>query len=251
MTSSESTCGATMAGDLDKDLPLEGLTRLRHRRLSTHMVGELFSKQWIDSFVPAVVMVSVIGLFMILAPGLFSSANLTDTGRQLGEFGLVSIGMMIVIMGGGIDLSVGSIFALGNLTALALTGIYDLPAPVVLPCVIAVCSLVGLINGILIGYLRLRAFLTTLVTLITVRALVDVLLLKYAVQISASFYDSLTWDFVGQKTVLGIPFSLCVLIVVAIVMHIVLSRTGLGWRIMAVGGSRRSTPVLRSAAPSA
>ena len=240
MVSSGNMHESVAGGGQDRDLPLEGLTRLRYRRFSTHMLGEMFSKQWIDSLVPAMSMVLVIALFMILAPGLFTGANLTDMGRQLGEFGLIALGMMIVIMSGGIDLSVGSIFALGNLTALALTGIYDLPALVVLPCVIAICSLVGLINGILIGYFRLRAFLTTLVTLITVRALVDVLLLKFAVQISASFYDSATWDFMGQKNVLGIPVSLCVLIVVAVVLHFVLSRSRLGWHIMAVGGSRRS-----------
>ena len=222
------------------NLPFEWLTRLRYRRFSTQMVGEILSKQWADSLVPAASMVFVIILFMILAPGLFTAANLSDMGRQLGEFGLVSIGMMIVMIGGGVDLSVGSIFALGNLTALALTSIYDLPPLLVLPIVVCLCAFVGLINGILIGYFRLRAFLTTLVTLITVRALVDVLLLKFAVQISASFYDNPIWDFVGQGDVLGIPFSMVVLIVIAAITHVVLSRTRLGWHIMAVGGSRRS-----------
>ncbi len=220
--------------------PFEGFTKWRHRLVPSHLLGEIMSKQWIDSAVPASFMVLVVGVFIILAPGFFTGANLSDGGRQLGEFGLVALGMMVVIMGGGIDLSVGSIFALGNLTALALTNLFNWPVYAVLPCVVALCACAGLINGALIGFFRLRAFLTTLVSLITIRALVDVLLLSYAVDISAGFYDSAVWDFAGAGSVLGIPFSLVVLIVVAVAIHLFLSRSRLGWHVMAVGGSRRS-----------
>ena len=185
--------------------PIEGLVKLRARLVPSHILGEIMSKQWIDSAVPATFMVLVIGLFLIVAPGFFTGANISDGGRQLGEFGLVALGMMVVIMGGGIDLSVGSIFALGNFTALALTNLFDWPVAAVLPCVILICALAGLINGVLIGYFRLRAFLTTLVSLITIRALVDVLLLEFAVDISAGFYDSAIWDFAGAGNVLGLP----------------------------------------------
>jgi len=88
--------------------------------------------------------------------------------------------------------------------------------------------------------LRLRAFLTTLVTLIIVRAVVDMLLLRYSMQISATFVESKAWDFIGFGSLLGIPFSAILLVVAVIVGHVLLSRTRPGWRIMAVGGSRRS-----------
>ena len=220
--------------------PFEALVKWRARLVPSHVLGEIMSKQWIDSAVPATFMVLVIGLFLIAAPGFFTGANISDGGRQLGEFGLVALGMMVVIMGGGIDLSVGSIFALGNFTALALTNLFDWPVVAVLPCVIGVCAFAGLINGVLIGYFRLRAFLTTLVSLITIRALVDVLLLEFAVDISAGFYDSAIWDFAGAGNPLGVPTSFVVLVVIAIAIHLFLSRTRLGWHVMAVGGSRRS-----------
>ena len=69
---------------------------------------------------------------------------------------------------------------------------------------------VGLINGLLVGYLRLRAFLTTLVTLIIVRAVVDMLLLKYSVAIAAAFVDSDLWYYFGDGFVLGVPFSVAI-----------------------------------------
>jgi ribose/xylose/arabinose/galactoside ABC-type transport system permease subunit len=107
-------------------------------------------------------------------------------------------------------------------------------------CTLLACCLVGLLNGVLVGLLRLRAFLTTLVTLIIVRAVVDMLLLKYAVQISGGFADSEIWDFIGSGSVFGLAFSFILLIAAVLIGHVLLSRTRPGWRIMAVGGSRRS-----------
>ena len=56
-----------------------------------------------------------------------SFGNLSDTSRQIGEFGLIVIGMTVVMLAGGIDLSVGSNFALANLTALALINVAKWP----------------------------------------------------------------------------------------------------------------------------
>jgi ribose transport system permease protein len=93
------------------------------------------------------------------------------------------------------------------------------------------------VNGVLVGYLRLRAFLTTLVTLIIVRAVVDLLLLAYAQTMSMSFYSSPLWDAMGMGGASIFPFSFVVLAVVAVVMHVAFSRSGPGWRLLAIGGS--------------
>jgi ribose transport system permease protein len=214
--------------------------KLRYRLIPDHVVGEILSKKWIDNAIPFLVLVVVVSVIGALIPGFFSASNLSITARQLGEFALVCIAMMVVIVGGGIDLSVGSIFALGNFLTLALLNLALWPLWATIGAVILTCGAVGLVNGILIGYLRLRAFLTTLVTLIIVRAIVDMLLLKYVQAMSMSFYQSDVWDMVGLGGFYGVPFSFCVLIVVAIVGHIVLTRSRPGWRLMAIGGSRRS-----------
>lgn len=218
----------------------DALTRFRYRWIPTHIIGELLSKPWIDNAVPVAILVLIVAVFGSIVPNFFLPANVSDGARQIGELGFVVLGMMIVVVGGGIDLSVGSNFALGNLTALALTNVFDLPVAVVFVVVVCVCSFVGLINGLLVGILGLRAFLTTLVMLIGLRALVDTLLLKYALVISAGYYDSPIWDFLGAGDVLGVPISLVLFGVAAVAMHLVISRTRLGWHVMAVGGSRRS-----------
>ncbi|KAB7619618.1 ABC transporter permease [Verminephrobacter eiseniae] len=213
---------------------------LRYRLVPDHLIGEILSKKWIDNAIALLVMVCVVVVFGQLIPEFFTAGNLQTTSRQFGEFALVCLAMMIVVIVGGIDLSVGSNFALGNFLTLALLNLANLPLPAVIPIVMLVCAAVGLVNGVLIGYLRLRAFLTTLVTLIIVRAIVDMLLLRYAQDMSVGFFESDLWDLMGLGHIAGLPFSFVVLAAVAVVGHIALTRSRPGWRAMAIGGSRRS-----------
>lgn len=218
----------------------ETITRLRYRLVPDQLLGEVLAKRWIDNAIPLLILVSVVAVFGSLIPDFFGAASLANFMRQWGEFGLVVLALTIVMAAGGIDLSVGSVFALGNIVALALISMTDLPVPVVVLVTVACGAAVGLVNGFLVGYLRLRAFLTTLVALIIVRAVVDMLLLRYAVTIAAAFPDSELWFWIGEGAILGLPVSVVVAVAVAVVLHLVLSRTRIGWHVLAVGGSRRS-----------
>jgi ribose transport system permease protein len=218
----------------------EKLTRLRYEYVPDHILGEILSKRWIDNAAPFAFLVVVVLFFGSMIPDFWAPSSVSDMARQLGEFGLVVIAMMIVMVGGGIDLSVGSVFAMGNFATLALINLFGWSVGTTAVAVIAVGAVIGLVNGVLVGYLRLRAFLTTLVTLIIVRAAVDMLLLRDAVNISASSADPPGWDFLGDGSVLFVPTSMIAFVVVAIVVHIVLSRMRMGWHLLAVGGMRRS-----------
>lgn len=232
---------AAPSGDVDGSYKrADWFAQLRYRLFPDHVLGEVLSKKWIDNAAPFAFLLITILVFSRLLPGFFEPSSLSETSRQLGEFALVVMGVMIVIAGGGIDLSVGSNFALANLITLAGLNYLGWSLPVTFVATVLGCAVVGAVNGVLIGFLRLRAFLTTLVTLIIVRACVDMALLKYSVAISSGTFASSVWDFVGSASIIGLPFSLVVAIVVALVVHIFLSRTRPGWRILAVGGSRRS-----------
>ena len=218
----------------------ETVTRWRYRIVPDQVLGELLAKRWIDNAIPVLILLLVVATFGAAIPDFFGGASVSNLSRQWGEFGLLVLALMVVMVGGGIDLSVGSTFALGNIVALALLNVAGLPLPVVVIGTLLCGAAVGLVNGLLIGYLRLRAFLTTLVTLIIVRAVVDLLLLTYSVQIAAVFPDSDTWFFLGEGTVLDIPFSVIVTGAIALLLHLMLSRTRIGWHVMATGGARRS-----------
>jgi ribose transport system permease protein len=218
----------------------ETYAKWRYRLVPDHVVGEILTKDWIDNAIPVIILVLSVGVFASLIPGFLSVSSLVELIRQMGELTFVTLGMAIVVLAGGIDLSVGSIFALSNFLTLAFVNMLGWPLYAALPAVVVVCALVGLINGLLIGYLRLRAFLTTLATLIIIRAGVDYLLFLYGSDVVASTPDSAFWDFLSFGTVLGIPFNYFAALATAIVLHILLTRIRLGWHIRAIGGSRRS-----------
>ena len=218
----------------------ETYVKWRYRLVPDYVIGELLSKEWIDNIIPVLMLAAVATLFGTLVPGFFSPHSLADYGRQLGEYLFLTLGMAAVLIAGGIDLSIGSNFALCNFAAIAFINSFQLPVYVVVPVVILIGAAVGLINGVLVGYLRLRAFLTTLVTLVFIRAIVDLLTTKYAIAISASSQDTSVWDFIGDGAVFGVPVGLAIALVVGAIGHVVLTRLRFGWHLFAVGGSRRS-----------
>ena len=139
-------------------------------------------------------------------PGFLSPASLGDTARQAGEIGFVVLGMALVMIVGGIDLSVGSIFALCDFCALYCLNVLNWPVPAVHRRHHRLRCAARRINGVLIGYLRLRAFLTTLVTLIIFRSAYDLLLVGNSRQDRRRrCRTSRSWDFIGGGDVFGIP----------------------------------------------
>ena len=218
----------------------ETVTRLRYRVFSDRMVGELLSKSWIDSAIPASVLLIVVVAASLIIPDFLSMGTLGDLGRQVAEFGLLGIGLTIVLMSGGIDLSIGSMFALCVLAALVCMNVLGLPIGVALLATLATGIACGLLNGVLIGYLRLRAFITTLVTLVIYRALYDILFPRLASAIVGNTPDSPLWDAIGFGNFYGMPISFVIFVVLALSLHICLSRLRPGWRLRAVGGARRS-----------
>jgi ribose transport system permease protein len=218
----------------------EMIAHWRYRAVPDHLLGEILTKRWIDNAIPLLFLLAVSVVLGSAIPDFFGPANLANLMRQWGEFSLLVLALTIVMVAGGIDLSVGSTFALGNIVALGLLNVAEWPVPAVAAATLASGAAVGLVNGFLVGFLRLRAFLTTLVTLIIVRAIVDMLLLNYSVLIAAVNVDSDTWYLLGEGSILQIPFSVVAAAVVALIIHLVLTRTRAGWHVLATGGSRRS-----------
>ena len=215
-------------------------TRLRYKYFPDNVVGEILAKPWIDNAIPFIAVVVVIATFGSITPHFFALSSLSDLGREIAEFGLVVLGLAIVVLSGGIDLSVGAVFSLGVLCALLGVNVLGWPIPAVFLVTIALGAVCGALNGYLVGYLRLRAFLTTLVTLIIFRSVYELVFLHYSTALVSGDTDSNLWDFIGEGTVVGIPSSLVLAVVVALVWHVVLSRMRPGWRLIAVGGARRS-----------
>jgi ribose transport system permease protein len=218
----------------------EKITRLRYQWWPDHWVGEILSKRWTETAIPVILLAIVVFLSGRLVNNFYSPIALADTLRQAGEVGFVVLGLALVMIVGGIDLSVGSMFALTNFCALFLVHVLAWPVAAAVAGTLAFGAVLGAVNGFLVGYLRLRAFLTTLITLIIFRSAYELLSLEYSTAIAAVIPDSEAWEFIGSGTFWGLPTSAWVYAVVAIAGHVTLTRLRVGWHIMAIGGSRRS-----------
>lgn len=218
----------------------DALTRLRYRFFSGRLVGEILSKSWIDSAIPVAALAVVLLAMAVLVPGIFTVAYVADLSRQLAEFGLVALALTIVVMSGGIDLSVGSTFALCVLASLIGMNVLGLPLGVSLVMALGTGAICGTLNGLLIGYLRLRAFITTLVTLVIYRAVYDIIFPRLASAIVGNTPESTLWDYLGFGTLYGFPVSFLIFAAIALIIHMTLSRLRPGWRLRAVGGARKS-----------
>ncbi|OYV42403.1 MAG: ABC transporter permease, partial [Burkholderiales bacterium 21-58-4] len=202
--------------------------------------GEILQKQWTETAIPLIALLITIAFFASKIDNFISVSNLDDTLRQASELGFVVLGMSLVLIVGGIDLSVGSMFAICNIVALYLVQVLNFPILAAVAITLLCGALLGAVNGVLIGYLRMRAFLTTLVTLIIFRSLCDIVQYNTAVAISSVIPTSDLWDFIGNGSFLNIPTVTWIFAVVAVAGHIFLTRMRGGWHMMAVGGSRRS-----------
>jgi ribose transport system permease protein len=218
----------------------ERALRLRYNFIPDHLIGEILTKRWTDNAIPFLALVITVAGFGTAISGFFRPQSLTDSTRQLGEFSIVVTGLTIVMLGGGIDLSVGSIFALSCFSAVGAFFILEQPVWVAFAAALATGLALGAVNGYLVGYMRLRAFLTTLVTLIIGRAVFDILVVDYGTAIQSAYVSSDAWDFIGDGTVYGFSVAVLAAIFIAILAHVALTRSRPGWHILAVGGSRRS-----------
>ena len=178
-------------------------------------------------------------VFGLLNNKFFGVSNLMNIIRQTAVIAILSIGMTFVILTGGIDLSVGSNLALGGAVgvwAYNQTG----SAAVSFLAAILSCTLVGLVNGILIGQLQISAFIATLAMQSAARGLTMVITGGGAMGIENDAYY-----FIGQGQILGaVPVSLFLVIFLFIIFGFICGRTVLGRQFYAVGGeiSRHRKP---------
>jgi len=174
----------------------DAFNRLRYKYWPDRAIGELLSKNWMETAVPLLVLVLVIAVFASIVENFLSYTTISGFLQEGSELGFIVLGMAIVLIVGGIDLSVGSIYAICNVLVLYLIHVQEWPAAASIGATLLMGAALGAVNGVLIGYLKLRAFLTTLVTLIVLRAIYNLIQFKWAVAshrrcLSRSF--GITW----------------------------------------------------------
>nr|WP_212758587.1 ABC transporter permease [Cellulomonas fimi] len=182
----------------------------------------------------ALVLVCVVGV--VTAGDRFASIdNLMTILRLAAVLGVLSIGMTFVITGGGIDLSVGSVVGLSSVWASTLATqamADDFHWSVIVVTALAVGLGAGLVNGVLIAYGKVVAFIATLAMMVAARGLAEMIANRQTQVVRVqSFLD------VMRQDVLGVPVLVWIFAVVAVVGWVLLNRTTFGRRTVAVGGN--------------
>jgi ribose transport system permease protein len=129
------------------------LVRLRYQYWPDHWLGEILAKRWTETAIPVLLLLIVVFVSGRLINNFYSPGVLADTLRQSGEIGFIVLGLALVMIVGGIDLSVGSMFALTNFCALMLMHVLKWPVPLAVAGTLLCGALLGAINGVLVGYL--------------------------------------------------------------------------------------------------
>jgi len=155
--------------------------------------------------------------------------NLSSFTGDTAKYGLVALGMTFVIMTGGIDLSVGSVVALGGVVAITVSEHGLLPG---LLAGTAAGAAVGAVNGTLITRLRLQPFIVTLATLLAVRGLALTLAGTRAAVAAPGDFQKL-----GDWSLLGLPVAAWAMLFAFLVGAGVLNYTAWGRRVLAIGGN--------------
>ncbi len=168
-----------------------------------------------------------------------SWSNVTSMMFQASGLGIIAIGMTFVIISGGIDLSVGSVFALGGVLA-AWAGQYGVLAGFLVPLV--ACGLIGLIQGTFIGRLGMPAFIVTLAGLLGARGLALALTDEGTKIYKIKWTD--TFAQIGHGKLFGIYLPVYITAALFVIGWIWLQRTKTGQSLFAVGGSESAATLM-------
>ncbi len=170
----------------------------------------------------------------ILTPDFLSSTNLLNILRQSSIIGVMAIGTTFVIIGGGFDISVGSLLALTAAMSLKLQQV--MPWYVVLIVVLVAGAFFGMINGVLTAKLHIVAIITTLGTMTILRGLTYLYTGGYPLVGSSEQFK-----FIGSGYIGPIPFPILIFLSMVALWQFILSKTTLGRYSCAVGGNKETS----------
>lgn len=175
-------------------------------------------------------------IFQVTTGVFFTIGNFESILLFMTSVAIVGFGQTLVIVGGELDLSVGSIYGLSSMTVgLLWSGGWPLAIAIVIG--ILVGALAGLVNGLIVTRLRVNSFITTLGTLNLYLGITLFISSNVAFSPSASLPGYELYQFIGTSAPLGIPIQIYWLVLALAVMWVVLHRTVFGFRIAAIGGN--------------
>ena len=182
-------------------------------------------------------LVIIVVTFSFLSPVFFTVPNLLNIFQQSSINALIALGMTLVIISGGIDLSVGPTAALSAVLGATMM-VAGVPVPLAILATLGVGALCGIFSGTLIAYAGLQPFIVTLGGLSLFRAIALIYTGGNPV-----FGIPMEFRSLINSTVFGVPAPIIIVAVIALILWTVMNKTPLGEYILAVGGNEEAARV--------
>lgn len=195
--------------------------------------------QWLKENIGIIIALVVLCLALSINPvtkhSFLTLKNVFNVLRQISSNLFLACGMTMVIILGGIDLSVGSVIALSGCIAAGAVSRYNLPLPIAIILGVLVGLVVGMFNGLIVSKTTIPAFIVTLATMNIAKGFAYVYTGGSPVRVVTK-----EWQFIGAGYVGIVPTPVIILIVVLIVTGLIMNRTKTGRHIYAVGGNAQA-----------
>ncbi len=182
---------------------------------------------------------TLIGLAVLIiiasvsTPKFLTKSNMLNVFKANSVNAIISCGMLMAILMGEIDISVGSSVGLSAVIAAMTLTKFGFPIPLVVLCTIMTGGLVGVVNGFSISYLHVPAFVATLATQCIGRGLTEIMTGGVTIRIRDDLYTSL-----GNKAFGGISITVFYAAIILILTWFLLNRTRFGYYVYALGGNK-------------
>lgn len=196
---------------------------------------KIYFKENLGIIVAFLVLCVFLSVFPKTSGSFFTRQNIFNVLRQISTNLFLTCGMTMVIILGGIDLSVGSIIALSGCISAGCVARYNLPLPIALLMGLLVGLLVGMFNGAVISKTTIPAFIVTLATMNIAKGLAYVYTGGSPVRVVTK-----EWQFLGAGYVGIFPTPVVILVIVLIITAIIMNKTKMGRHMYAVGGNQQA-----------
>ena len=200
---------------------------------------KLFTKEWLIEQKSLISLIFLIVVVSFLNPNFFTVDNILNILRQTSVNAIIAVGMTLVILTAGIDLSVGSVLALCGAFAASMIAL-EVPVLIAVPTALFAGAALGAISGIIIAKGKVQAFIATLVTMTLLRGVTMVY--TDGRPISTGFTDTAdAFAWFGTGYALGIPVPVWLMVIVFAAAWYLLNHTRFGRYVYALGGNESAT----------
>ncbi|UTT86908.1 ribose ABC transporter permease [Vibrio pelagius] len=214
-------------------------TNTMSKTTETPAKKSLLSKEWLIEQKSLIALIFLIVIVSFLNPNFFTVDNILNILRQTSVNAIIAVGMTLVILTAGIDLSVGSVLALCGAFAASMIGM-EIPVMVAVPTALLAGAALGAISGVIIAKGKVQAFIATLVTMTLLRGVTMVY--TDGRPISTGFTDTAdAFAWFGTGYAMGIPVPVWIMTVVFAAVWYLLNHTRFGRYVYALGGNESAT----------